>query len=136
MVLDEKNRSDKIRFDALYTLGDAIMEAFVSGKGPLGPIGLYGLWFKILVRITVVIQGGRLLGSFFFYNIGSVPGQASVNIFEALFEHARVHRGFAVWCSWLGRCLFGMTWYEDLAVTRVALIIICFQSKVTLEGAV
>ena len=59
MILEEETQSYRRRYDALYSLDDAVLEAFVSGKGPFGPIGLYGLWFGILVNTT--LQDGRLL---------------------------------------------------------------------------
>lgn len=53
VVLDEETQSTKTRWDALYSFGDAFMEAFVSGKGPLGPVGIFGLWFGILVGAAI-----------------------------------------------------------------------------------
>lgn len=53
VVLDEETGTYDARSDALYSFGDAVMEALVSGKGPLGPIGCFGLFFGILVRETV-----------------------------------------------------------------------------------
>ena len=50
VVLDEETGIYDTRSDALYSFGDAVMEALVSGKGPLGPIGVFGLFFGILVR--------------------------------------------------------------------------------------
>lgn len=52
VVLDEESGIYDARSDALSSFGDAVMEALVSGKGPLGPIGCFGLFFGILVRET------------------------------------------------------------------------------------
>lgn len=49
LILDEETGVFNMRSDALYSFGDAVMEAWVSGKGPLGPIGCFGLWFGLLV---------------------------------------------------------------------------------------
>lgn len=49
LVFDEETGNFDTRSDALYSFGDAVMEAWVSGNGPLGPIGCYGLWFGLLV---------------------------------------------------------------------------------------
>lgn len=49
MVLDENSQSYEPRSDALYSFGDTVMEAFVCGRGPLGPLGFFGLWFGIMV---------------------------------------------------------------------------------------
>ena len=62
VVLDEETGIYDKRSDALYSFGDAVMEALVSGKGPLGPIGVFGLFFGILVRVlenTIKIWKGR-----------------------------------------------------------------------------
>lgn len=56
MVVNEETQHPEVRSDALYSFSDAFMEAFVSGKGPLGPVGCYGLWFGILVRTYVLKQ--------------------------------------------------------------------------------
>lgn len=50
VVLDEETGIYDARSDALYSFGDTVMEALVSGKGPLGPIGCFGLFYGILVR--------------------------------------------------------------------------------------
>lgn len=51
VVLDESSQSYVPRSDALYSFGDAFTEAFVCGRGPLGPAGFFGLWFGIMVRV-------------------------------------------------------------------------------------
>lgn len=53
VVLDEETGIYDRRPDALYSFGDAVMEAWVSGRGPLGPIGCFGLWFGILVSLRL-----------------------------------------------------------------------------------
>lgn len=52
VVLDEETGVYDARSDALHSFGDAVMEALVSGRGPLGPIGCFGLFFGMLVRET------------------------------------------------------------------------------------
>lgn len=50
VVVDEETQTDRPRSDARYSLWDAFMEALVSGNGPFGPVGFFGLWYRILVR--------------------------------------------------------------------------------------
>ncbi|CAM9221372.1 unnamed protein product [Hapterophycus canaliculatus] len=54
VVLDEETGVYDRRPDALYSFGDAVMEAWVSGRGPLGPVGCFGLWFGIL-RLAALV---------------------------------------------------------------------------------
>ncbi|CAM9325405.1 unnamed protein product, partial [Ectocarpus sp. 12 AP-2014] len=54
VVLDEETGIYETRSDALYSFGEAVMEAWVSGKGPLGPIGCFGLWFGIMRLFALV----------------------------------------------------------------------------------
>lgn len=69
MVLNEETQAYETRQDALYRFGDALMEAFVSGRGPLGPIGVFGLWFGILVRLCLKRQSCVNLRTAVYSNI-------------------------------------------------------------------
>ncbi len=37
----------QLRPDFMFVTSDALAEAFIAGKGPLGIIGLWGLWYKL-----------------------------------------------------------------------------------------
>ncbi|CAM9215817.1 unnamed protein product, partial [Discosporangium mesarthrocarpum] len=51
-VLDEETKTERPKQDALFTIWDAIAEAFIAGKGPFSPIGLYGLWYKLMIMVS------------------------------------------------------------------------------------
>lgn len=51
VVLDEETQEYRPRSDALFTVWDAFVEAIITGAGPLGPLGMFGLWYGLLVSV-------------------------------------------------------------------------------------
>ncbi len=58
IAINPFSKEEQLRPDFMFSTFDAIGEAFFSGKGPLGIIGFWGLWYK-LVQVSRVRINGR-----------------------------------------------------------------------------
>ncbi len=47
MIINSFTKEGQLRPDFMFFTLDALGEALFAGKGPLGIIGLWGLWYKL-----------------------------------------------------------------------------------------
>ncbi len=75
MTINSFTKEEQLRPDFMFHTTDALSEAFFAGKGPLGIIGLWGLWYKLTQVLSCRCTDNWVLRNFNSNGLRRIEGE-------------------------------------------------------------